>query len=58
LWITLPGDVDRWWRSRNGMTLVRSGDSWRIEGPESDRARVAYASIENDRIVYELAGVS
>ena len=58
LWMALPGDVDRWWRSRNQMTLVPIGDSWRIEGPESDRARVAYATLENDRLVYELGGAS
>jgi hypothetical protein len=54
LWMALPGDVDRWWRSRNGMALVRCGDSWRIEGPESDRARVAYATLEGDRVVYNV----
>jgi hypothetical protein len=53
LWIALPGDVDRWWRSRNNMVLVRCGDSWRIEGADSHRARVAYATLENDRLVYE-----
>jgi hypothetical protein len=54
LWIALPADVDSWWRSRNEMTLVPAGDSWRIEGPGSDRARVAYARLEADRVVYEL----
>ena len=54
LWIALPGDVDRWWRNRHHMVLVRDGDSWRVEGTDSDRARVAYATLENDRLVYEL----
>jgi hypothetical protein len=54
LWIALPGDVDCWWRSRNQMTLVQDGESWRIEGTDSHRARVAYARLENDRVVYEL----
>jgi len=48
LWLALPGEVDRWWRSRHQMTLVPDGESWRIEGPDSDRARVAYASFENE----------
>jgi hypothetical protein len=53
-WIALPGAVERWWRARNGMTLVANGGAWRIEGPESHRARVAYASLEDGRLVYSL----
>jgi hypothetical protein len=52
LWIALPGEVNRWWRNRNQMTLVAAGDGWRIEGPDSHRARVAYATLENNRLVY------
>ena len=54
LWFALPGEINRWWRNRHQMTLVAAGDDWRIEGPGSDRARVAYASIENDRLVYQV----
>lgn len=54
LWITLPGEIDRWWRNRNQMSLVERGGSWTIEGPDSVRARVAYATLENDRIVYNV----
>jgi hypothetical protein len=57
LWIALPGDIDRWWRNRRDMTLVPAGDGWRIEGPDSHRARVAYATLENDRLVFTLDGV-
>jgi hypothetical protein len=53
LWIALPGEVDRWWRSRRVMSLVPHGDSWRVQGPDSERARVAYASLEGDSLVYE-----
>jgi hypothetical protein len=56
LWLALPGDVDRWWRSRNVMALVQDGHSWRIEGPDSNRARVAYAALEKDHLVFELDG--
>jgi hypothetical protein len=58
LWLTLPGEINRWWRNRHKMRLVRSGDGWRIEGPDSDRARVAYATLEDDRMVYQLDAVS
>ena len=54
IWATLPGEVDRWWRARAEMTLVEDGAGWRIVGPESRRARVAYASLDGDRIVYSL----
>jgi len=54
VWLTLPAEVDRWWRNRSQMALVRAGDSWRVEGPDCHRARVAYASLEGDRVVYAL----
>lgn len=58
LWITLPCDVNAWWRARHRMKLVQQGDSWRIEGPESHRARIAFARIENDQLVYDVGAHS
>ena len=55
IWVALPGEVDQWWRDRRQMTLVRKGGLWRIEGPQSDRARLAYAVLDGDRVVYNLA---
>jgi hypothetical protein len=54
LWMALPGEVDRWWRSRSETVLVPAGGSWRIEGPGSERARLAYAMLENGRLVYKV----
>jgi len=54
-WETLPGNVNQWWRMRNQMQLVSCGESWKIEGPEKERARLAFASLENGRLVYSLA---
>jgi hypothetical protein len=56
VWIALPREVDRWWRSRNQMRLVRQGDDWRIEGPDKERARIAYASVEGGQLVYTIGG--
>ena len=56
IWMALPGEVDRWWRARSQMKLVQEGGRWIIEGDESDRARVAFAIVEGDRLVYEIAG--
>jgi hypothetical protein len=57
VWMALPGEVNRWWRNRREMTLVRSGDEWRIEGPDAVRARVAYATLQGDRLVYQFEDV-
>jgi len=55
IWAALPGEVDRWWRARSQMKLVQKGSSWAIEGPEAERARIAFAAIDGDRVVYEVA---
>ncbi|HEX2712746.1 MAG TPA: GNAT family N-acetyltransferase [Candidatus Acidoferrales bacterium] len=52
LWAALPGEVDRWWRERSQMKLVCDGGSWRIEGMGCERARIAYAALRDDKIVY------
>jgi hypothetical protein len=52
IWMTLPKEVDRWWRERAGMTIVGEAGRWRIAGPSHDRARLAYACLAGDRISY------
>jgi hypothetical protein len=37
------------------MKLVLEGTGWRIEGPGSARATVAYAVIKDDKLMYEFA---
>jgi hypothetical protein len=58
IWRALPAEVDRWWRARNEMRLVEDGSGWRIEGPESGRARLAYATLDGDQLVYTLASAT
>jgi hypothetical protein len=53
-WIPLPSEVDRWWRNRSQMTLRHDGDTWRVEGPDSARARVAYAALDGTHLVYRI----
>ena len=55
IWITLPADVDRWWRERSQMQVVWDGGQWRIEGKGKERARLAYAKLAGDSVVYELS---
>jgi hypothetical protein len=56
IWTALPGEVDQWWRARKQMRLVQNGGQWEIEGAENKRARIAYATIDNGRLVYEVSG--
>ncbi|MGB6198125.1 MAG: hypothetical protein WBF35_01125 [Candidatus Acidiferrales bacterium] len=55
IWAVLPRDVDDWWRARSKMKLVRNRDGWGIEGAGAEKARVAFASVEGDHLVYELS---
>ncbi len=52
MWAALPRDVANWWRQRSEMKLVRTNGSWNVEGPGSDRARVAYARVSGDTVTY------
>lgn len=36
------------------MKLLRRGKKWVVEGPEKHRAWLAYASLDGDRLVYQL----
>jgi hypothetical protein len=54
LWVTLPREVDKWWRQRSAMKLVQDGQNWTIEGIGSERARVAHACLDGDGLVYEI----
>ena len=58
IWIALPREVDHWWRERSQMRLSRRGNKWEIEGPGKERAQVAYASLEEDCLVYHLEATS
>jgi len=53
VWMPLPRDADRWWRERSQMELVSAGGGWKIEGPGSDRATLAFACIDGDRLTYQ-----
>jgi hypothetical protein len=55
IWTPLPRDVAEWWRARSKMELVYDNGGWRVEGPGSERACVAYASLAGDGVTYRLA---
>jgi hypothetical protein len=54
LWQPLPRDIANWWRERSRMRVERSGDTWRVVGPGSQRASVAFAQIENGCLNYHV----
>jgi hypothetical protein len=54
VWVTAPGEIDRWWRQRSKMELVSDGDGWRVEGAGSERARVAYARERDGELVFTM----
>ena len=56
LWFALPGEVNQWWRDRANMQLVQREGRWLIEGQGSHRARIAFATVEGDRLIYSLVG--
>jgi len=53
-WQPLPRDAARWWRARRDMRVVRSGESWKITGAGSERARLAFAQIEDGHLTYHV----
>lgn len=55
VWIATPGEVNRWWRQRHAMRLVEDGGRWRVQGPGSERARLAYASEVDGQLAVTLA---
>ena len=52
LWAALPRDVANWWRVRSRMELVDKNGEWHVEGEESERACVAYATLAGDTVTY------
>ncbi|HZC82492.1 MAG TPA: hypothetical protein VE222_12400, partial [Nitrospiraceae bacterium] len=54
IWIALPLEVDRWWRERSQMKVVCDGSRWRIEGRGKERARLAFATLVDDQLVFTI----
>ncbi len=54
IWFALPKQIDDWWRRRSRMEIIKTNGKWRISGPDTERARVAYAKLVNGKVVYEI----
>jgi hypothetical protein len=55
IWCALPTEVDSWWRARSKMSVVKDGNSWRVEGDGAEHAVLAFAKNVDGNLVYELA---
>ena len=53
VWIATAGEVDAWWRQRAKMTVVSTKQGWAVEGPGSERAMIAYACRDGEKLAFE-----
>jgi hypothetical protein len=58
VWITSPGELNDWWRQRAQLQVVEDVTHWRIDGPGSERARIAYAEEHNGQLVFTVENQS
>jgi hypothetical protein len=58
IWWALPNQINVWWRQRAKLKLIKKGNRWEIEGSGEgsgkERARVAYARLENGKLLYRI----
>ncbi len=54
VWIALPRDVYHWWSLRNKMRIAERNGKVEIMGEGRQRARIAYALLDGDTVVYEI----
>ncbi len=54
MWIALPRQINQWWRERSQLKLLKSNGQWSIEGPGKERACLAYATWDGERVAYTL----
>jgi hypothetical protein len=52
LWITTPGELNKWWRLRNGLALAQRNGEWCITGAGAEQACVAYASLSGETLTF------
>jgi len=52
IWLTTSGQVNDWWRLRSKLSLQPKDGGWQIVGEGSERARIAYASLNGETLRY------
>lgn len=54
VWVTTPGELNDWWRQRGQLRIVEDSTHAWIEGPGSERARIAYAEEYRGQLVFRV----
>ena len=54
-WFPLPREVADWWRTRDALRLIRNGADWQIVGTGANRARIAFARLEDGQVRYRVS---
>ena len=54
LWLPLPREINSWWRRRNAMIIEDRGGRWAINGPDTDDAVLAFASLRDGKLTFQL----
>jgi len=57
IWFALPSEVNRWWRKRSQLSVLKQGSSWTIQGEGAEEASLAFARNVNGRLQYEFVEV-
>jgi len=52
IWLSTPAEVNDWWRTRSKLSLSSENGTWKITGEGSERARIAYATRDGDKVRY------
>ena len=52
-WFAIPSDIDRWWRQRSRMQLVKQDSHWKIVGDGCEHASIAFARVTGNGLKYE-----
>jgi hypothetical protein len=52
VWCALPHEVAEWWKARSQMIVHQEDGGWRVQGPQSERASVAWACVKDGAITY------
>ena len=51
-WFALPREVARWWKNRTQQQLVFEQGKWHVVGPDAERSRIAYVSLNDSNLTW------
>jgi len=54
IWVALPKEVAAWLKSRSQQQLRYDTSNWRVDGPETERSQIAYVSVTNHGLSFDI----